>query len=149
MEEGDETSTPQQPSQRGQGTIGRPRGSRRTKGPRTAKGGLFRDYRPQLWDTPGADIRAGSTPESWDILEGDRVASGERQTQPGLSTSPLPAEQPAPMASDSADTPSTSHVQLLNPEGGGATPSPALGPQLALMGEEEDAVSADVEMVDV
>ena len=145
MEEGDETSTSQQQSQRGKGksTIGRPRGSRRTKGPRTAKGGLFRDYRPQLWDTPGADIRAGSTPESWDQLEGNGAASDERQTQPGLSTPPSPAEQPA---STSAGAPSASHVQLLNGEGGGASPSPASGPQLAVV---RDVVPADVEMDDV
>ena len=148
MEEGDETSTSQQQSQRGKGksTIGRPRGSRRTKGPRTAKGGLFRDYRPQLWDTPGADIRAGSTPESWDQLEGNGAADDERQTQPGPSTPPLPAEQPAQTASASAVAPSTSHVQLLNGEGGGASPSPASGPQLAVV---RDVVPADVEMDDV
>ena len=151
MEEGDETSTPQQQSQsgKGKGTIGRPRGSRRTKGPRTAKGGLFRDYRPQLWDTPGADIRAGSTPESWDQLEGDGAATDERQTQPGLSASPLPAEQPAQTASTSAGAPSTSHVQLLNAEGGGAIESPASGPQLAVVREEENIVTTDIEMDDV
>lgn len=52
--------------------IGRPRGSGlRKRTSRTAKGGLFRDYRPQLWDTEGADIRNDSTrtPESWDQLE--------------------------------------------------------------------------------
>ena len=148
-EEGDETSTPQQQSQRGKGTIGRPRGSRRTKGPRTAKGGLFRDYRPQLWDTPGADIRAGSTPESWDQLEGNGAASDERQTQPGLVASPSPAEQPAQTASASAGAPSTSHVQSLNAEGGGAIESPASGPQLAVVREEENVAPVDVEMDDV
>ena len=110
------------------------------------KGGLFRDYRPQLWDTPGADIRAGSTPESWDQLEGNGAASDERQTQPGPSTPPLPAEQPA---SASAGAPSTSHVQLLNGEAGGASPSPASGPQLAVVSEEENVVPANVEMDDV
>ena len=147
MEEGDETSTPQQQSQRGKGkgTIGRPRGSRRTIGPRTAKGGLFRDYRPQLWDTPGADIRAGSTPESWDQLEGNGAASDERQTQPE-SASPLPAEQPA---SAGAGAPPSSHVQSLNGEGGGVLPSPASGPQLTVSREEGHVVPADVEMDDV
>ena len=149
MEEGDETSTPQRQSQRGKGTIGRPRGGRRTKGPRTAKGGLFRDYRPQLWDTPGADIRAGSTPESWDQLEGNGAASDERRTQPGLSASPIPAEETAQTASASAGAPSTTHVQLRNGEGGGATPSPASGPQLAVVRDEEHVVPADVEMDDV
>lgn len=56
--------------------VGRPRASRplgkRTA--RTAKGGLFRDYRPQLWDTAGADIRNDSTrtPDSWDRLGRER-----------------------------------------------------------------------------
>ena len=150
MEEGDETSTPQQQSQRGKATIGRPRGSRRTRGARTAKGGLFRDYRPQLWDTPGADIRAGSTPENWDQLEGNGPASDEAQTQPGPSASPILAEQPAQTASASAGAPSTSpHVQSLNGEDGRAIPSPASGPQLAVVSEEEHIVPADVEMDDV
>ena len=51
--------------------VGRPRSSSlRKRTARTAKGGLFRDYRPQLWDTEGADIRNDSTrtPESWDQL---------------------------------------------------------------------------------
>ena len=151
MEEGDETSTPQQQSQRGKATIGRPRGSRRTRGARTAKGGLFRDYRPQLWDTPGADIRAGSTPENWDQLESNGAASDEAQTQPGPSASPLPAEQPVQTASVSAGAPSTlPHVQSLNGEDGRAIPSPASGSQLVVVREEEEhVVAADVEMDDV
>ena len=152
MEEGDETSTTQQQSPRGKGkaTIGRPRGSRRTRGARTAKGGLFRDYRPQLWDTPGADIRAGSTPESWDHLEGNGAASHEMQTQPRLSASPLPAERPAHSASASPVVPPASpHVQSLNGEGGGAIPSLASESQLAVVREEENVVPADVEMDDV
>ena len=149
MEEGgDETSTPQQQSQRGS-TIGRPRGSRRTKGPRTAKGGLFRDYRPQLWDKPGADIRAGSTPEGWDQLEGHGAASDERQTQPRLSISQLPAEQPPQTASASPGVSSTLHIQSPNGDDGAAIPTPASESQLAGVREDENVAPADVEMDDV
>ncbi len=57
----------------GRGRPGRTRkGAWKTRGPKTQKGGLFRDYRPQLWDTNGADIRGPSaTPESWDQLQGE------------------------------------------------------------------------------
>jgi len=58
---------------RGRGRPGRKRKDYwRTMGPRTQKGGLFRDYRPQLWDTGGADSgeRPSATPESWDQLKG-------------------------------------------------------------------------------
>ena len=151
IEEGDETSTAQQQNQsgKGKGTIGRPRGSRRTKGPRTAKGGLFRDYRPQLWDKPGADIRARSTPESWDQLEGNGAASDERQTRLRSSASPLPAEHPPQTASASSGAPSTSHIQSLNGDDGAAIPSPASGPQLAGVRQDENAAPTDVEMDDV
>lgn len=82
---------------RGKSVIGRPRGSKRTRGPRTAKGGLFRDYRPQLWDTPGADIRAGSTPESWDqLLDGGSGFSDERY-MPNVTASPLRAAGASPI----------------------------------------------------
>lgn len=94
IEEGEDEPAPKQ-SRTGRGTGGRPRGSRRNRGPRTAKGGLFRDYRPQLWDTPGADIRAGSslTPQSWDQLEGG--ASDGRQTPAVMtgSVSPSPVDE--------------------------------------------------------
>lgn len=69
---------------------GRPRGrpGRKRKdawkklGPKTQKGGLFRDYRPQLWDTEGADIRGrpSATPESWDQLGGAEDGSGVHDT---------------------------------------------------------------------
>jgi hypothetical protein len=68
--------------------IGRPRASRplgkRTA--RTAKGGLFRDYRPQLWDTAGADIRNDSTrtPVSWD--RHGREVESEQSSIAGAST---------------------------------------------------------------
>ena len=72
--EGDETEEGIRRSSRARrGRLGRPRrGTWRAKGPRTVKGGLFRDYRPQLWDTEGADIRNNSsrTPESWGLVEG-------------------------------------------------------------------------------
>ena len=66
---GDEVAQEGTPTKRGR-TRGRPNGSRKKNGPRTAKGGLFRDYRPQQWDTEGADIRGGTsvTPERWDQL---------------------------------------------------------------------------------
>ena len=159
VEDGDETGPSQQQSQtqRGQkATTGRPRGSRRTGGPRTAKGGLFRDYRPQLWDTPGADIRAGSTPESWDQLESGGRANDETQTQTqtqlGISASPLPAEQPVQTTCASADAshiPSPRPGQSVNGEDTeNGTLSPSLGPQQAVVGEE-DSVPADIEMDDV
>ena len=95
MEEGEEHDSTQV-RRRGKGSGGRPRGSRRTRGPRTVKGGLFRDYRPRMWDSPGADIRAGAstttTPESWDQLEG---AAGDGGQTPAGGASPLPAERTA------------------------------------------------------
>ena len=106
LEEGEEETTPK----RGKGSIGRPMGSKRLRGPRTAKGGLFRDYRPQLWDTPGADIRAGSsfTPERWDQLESG--ASEERQTSATATAraSPYPADYAAQARNESTRSLSTS-----------------------------------------
>ena len=109
MEDGDEELITPKQSRRGRATIGRPLGSRRNRGPRTVKGGLFRDYRPQLWDAPGADIRAGhsSTPESWDQL--DDGASDGRQT-PAITTlnvPPSPADQPAQPNSARSQSPPT------------------------------------------
>ena len=157
---GDETATPQQQSETQTGarwkpTIGRPRGSRRTRGPRTAKGGLFRDYRPQLWDTPGADIRAGaSTPESWDQLEeeGDgRASAGQRQTP----TSPsLPAEQSAAAAAVTSPTVPSSFPPPAGSVNGGEGEADA-GPvsllelqQQPAVVRDEDEMTADVEMND-
>ena len=95
IEDAEDETTPKQP-RRGGGTGGRPRGSRRLRGPRTAKGGLFRDYRPQLWDTPGADIRGGpsSTPESWDQLGGGTSDGRQTPTIITANASPPPADQP-------------------------------------------------------
>ena len=153
--EGEQETTPR----RGKGATGRPRGSKRTRGPRTAKGGLFRDYRPQLWDTPGADIRAGpssTTPESRDQLEGG--VSDDRQT-PIITASPLLAAQTANNANTSSlsASASASPIPPFRPpqsargdEPGRA--SPALQP--AIVVEENDfpvpvPVPADVEMDDV
>ena len=146
-DEEDETAPKQ--SLRGRGTGGRPRGSRRTSGPRTAKGGLFRDYRPHLWDTPGADIRAGPslTPSSWDQLEGVASDGGGTPTITTANASPLRGDQPLLFVSASANgspTPSLQPVQSINREGissaGHATPSPslalALGLQSAIVVEE-------------
>ena len=151
IEDGEDETTPKQ-SRRGTGTTGRPRGSKRTAGPRTAKGGLFRDYRPQLWDTPGADIRAGSTltPSSWDQLEGP--ASDERETPTTnrtASASPSPADQPvqtanrstsslSASASNNASPPPSSIPPVQSANGDGissarrATPSPSLALALGM-----------------
>lgn len=134
---------------RGQGVIGRPRGSKRTTGPRTAKGGLFRDYRPQLWDTPGADIRAGATtPESWDQLDGGGGGgvSDDRQTSNNIAASPLRAASASPIPPPPPFRPARSvHVNGDEEE---ATPDPVLAPQLALASGEIVFPADDVEMVD-
>ena len=114
MEDGDEEITPKQ-SRRGRATIGRPLGSRRNRGPRTAKGGLFRDYRPQLWDAPGAGIRAGhsSTPESWDQLEAGASDGIQTPAITTLNASPSPVDQPAQTGnarSHSPSAPAGAHV---------------------------------------
>ncbi len=134
ISDGEYEPAPKQ-SRRGNGTGGRPRGSRRKGGARTAKGGLFRDYRPQLWDTPGADIRAGlsSTPDSWDQLEAG--ASDDRQT-PVITTaiaSPLPVDQAA-NRSTSPHSPSAS---------ANATPTPSLPPMQATTHAEEISTAKD------
>ncbi|KAL9134079.1 MAG: hypothetical protein Q9175_004741 [Cornicularia normoerica] len=149
MEDGDDEFTPKQ-SRQGRATVGRPRGSRRTRGPRTAKGGLFRDYRPQLWDTPGADIRAGpsSTPENWDHLE-DRASDGRRTPAiTTVNTFALQADQPvqtangnssslsASASAHASSTPLFRPVQSINGEPSSsyalATPSPSLALSLGL-----------------
>lgn len=134
---------------RGKGVIGRPRGSKRTKGPRTAKGGLFRDYRPQLWDTPGADIRAGATtPESWDQLDGGGGGGGvsdDRQTSNNIAPSPLRAASASPIPPPPFRPARSVHVNGEEE----ATPNSVLAPQLALASGEENVFPADdVEMVD-
>lgn len=96
------------PSNR-RGRIGRPRrGAWRTSGPRTAKGGLFRDYRPQLWDTEGADIRNDSTltPESWDHYEGGESSRHSSIANNAVSSSATPTSQPLATSSSEQQTPS-------------------------------------------
>lgn len=133
IEDGDdETATKQ--SGRGTATTGRPLGSRRNIGPRTAKGGLFRDYRPQLWDTPGADGHP-LTPESWDHLEGG--ASDGIQT-PAITTvdaSQIPVDQPAQTGNANSESPSASasaHV----------SPAPHLPPPLETTNDSSGSVHA-------
>ena len=122
---GEDDPAPKQ-STRERGTGGRPRGSRRTKGPRTAKGGLFRDYRPQLWDTPGADIRAGSssTPESWNQFEEGRASDGRPtpRSTTNASASPAPTDfQPPQPATETPGPLSTSTRAIASP----TPPSPS------------------------
>ena len=96
------------PSNR-RGRVGRPRrGAWRTSGPRTAKGGLFRDYRPQLWDTEGADIRNDSTltPESWDRYEGGESNRHSSVAHNAVSSSATPLSQPLAASSLGQQTPS-------------------------------------------
>ena len=96
------------PSNR-RGRIGRPRrGAWRTSGPRTAKGGLFRDYRPQLWDTEGADITNHSTrtPESWDQFEGGGSSRHSSIVNNAVGSSATPASQPLAASSLGQQTPS-------------------------------------------
>ncbi|KAK0515256.1 hypothetical protein JMJ35_002635 [Cladonia borealis] len=96
------------PSNR-RGRVGRPRrGAWRTSGPRTAKGGLFRDYRPQLWDTEGADIRNDSTltPKSWDQYEGGESSRHSSIANNAVSSSATPTSQPLAASSLGQQTPS-------------------------------------------
>ena len=95
------------PSNRG-GRVGRPRrGAWRTSGPRTAKGGLFRDYRPQLWDKEGADIRNDSTPtpESWHQFEGGESSRHSSVANNAVSSSATPTSQPLATSSLAQQTP--------------------------------------------
>lgn len=116
IEDGDDGDITPKQSRRGRATIGRPLGNRRIRGPRTAKGGLFRDYRPQLWDAPGAGgIRAGhsSTPESWDQLEEGPSDGTQTPAITTLNPSPSPADQPAQTGnarSPSPSAPASAHV---------------------------------------
>ena len=96
------------PSNR-RGRVGRPRrGAWRTSGPRTAKGGLFRDYRPQLWDTEGADIRNDSTPtpESWDQYQGGQSSRHSSIANNAISSSATTTSQPPAASSLGQETPS-------------------------------------------
>ena len=98
---GGATTTP-----RGRGKVGRPRRSHwRKYGPRTQKGGLFRDYRPQLFDTEGADIRNGpsqsATPDRWEQLhqQQDQSTSPSHSNNANddidITTLPLPSHPQA------------------------------------------------------
>ena len=117
-----------------------------------------------MWDTPGADIRAGAsttpTPESWDHLEG--AASDGRQTPAGVS--PLPAERPthrsrSGSASASPTPPILLPVQIENAHdisssaAAHASPRSSPGLQSAMVREDENEVPAsgtpDMEMEDV
>lgn len=153
IENEEDETTPKQ-SRTESGTGGRARGSRRSRGIRTAKGGLYRDYRPQMWDTPGADIRAGhsSMPESWDQLEGGASDGGQTPTIISANTSPLRADQPvqtanrstkslsASASANASPTPSLPPVQPMNGESSSsyplATPALALGLQPAKVVQE-------------
>ena len=91
------------------GRIGRPRrGTWRTSGPRTAKGGLFRDYRPQLWDTEGADIANNSTrtPDTWGQIEGRESSRHSSAVNDVISSSATPTSQPLAVPSEEPQTPS-------------------------------------------
>lgn len=149
VEDEEDETTPKQ-SRRRRSTTGRPRGSRRMKGPRTAKGGLFRDYRPQLWDTPEVDITAGPslTPESWDQLEGGASDGRQTPTTVTANTPPIRADQPVQTnnrstrslsASADATAPPISSfgsVETMNGEPSSSyaltTPSPSLALSLGL-----------------
>ena len=136
IEDGDDETTTKQ-SRRGRATTGRPLGSRRHRGPRTAKGGLFRDYRPQLWDTPGADIRVGhsSTPESWGQLEDGASDGIQTPANTTLNASPLPVDQPVQPGNASSRSPTASasaHV----------SPAPHLSPLLQATNYESGSVHA-------
>ena len=91
------------------GRVGRPRkGTWKTNGPRTAKGGLFRDYRPQLWDTEGADITNGSTrtPENWNQVEGGEPSRHSSMANSAISSSVTPTSQPLAASALGQQTPS-------------------------------------------
>ena len=109
IEEGEEEPASKQ-SRRARAATGRPRGSRRLRGPRTAKGGLFRDYRPQMWDTPGADIRAGPslTPQSWDQLEGGTSDGRPTPAVTTTSASPSPVDETVQVVNENAGSLSAS-----------------------------------------
>ena len=163
IEEGEDEPTPKQ-SRRGRAATGRPRGSRRVRGPRTAKGGLFRDYRPQLWDTPGADIRAGAslTPQSWDQLEGGGTSDGRPTPAVTTSTtaSPSPVDETVQMVNENTTrslsasagahaSPSPSSLRPVQSTSGQdistaeqATPSPSLASSLGQQPATETEESA-------
>lgn len=104
------------------GRIGRPRrGAWRTSGPRTAKGGLFRDYRPQLWDTEGADITNGSsrTPESWDQVEGGESSRHSSVANDAVCSSATPTSQPLAAPSVEQQTPSQQRDEEISGLGDG------------------------------
>ena len=122
------------------GRIGRPkRGTWRTSGPRTAKGGLFRDYRPQLWDPEGADIsnKSSRTLESWDQVEGGESSRHSSIANNAVGSSATPASQPLAAPSVEQQTPS----QQADEEG------PPLGPGEGDLDSNEQGAD-DIEMED-
>ena len=72
------------------------------------KAGLFRDYRPQLWDTEGADIANDSTrtPESWDQVEGGEPSWHTSIANNAVRSSATPTSQPLAASSVEQQTPS-------------------------------------------
>lgn len=117
---GPTTPTARRGSIRGRSRVGRPRGvNSRTAGPWTKKGGLFSDYRPQLFDTGGASIgnQPSATPSSWDQLSPSRTddESGIRQQTAATSSStptsvPTPGHHP-PASPPSIDPPNTDYMR--------------------------------------
>lgn len=98
-----EAGAPNTPSRRattrGRGKIGRPRGRRRG---RATHGGLFRDYRPQLFD---------STPDSWDQLIAPNPAISPQNM---VNRIPIPSSStshpPRPPVSFQITSPTESHA---------------------------------------
>ena len=104
---------------RGTSRPGRPRrGAWKARGPRTAKGGLFRDYRPQLWDEEGADIRArpSATPETWDQLESGRPNSRLSFVADSITSSGTSGYQPQRVRSDERKVSFADDIRHTSPE---------------------------------
>lgn len=109
-------------------SVGRPRrGNWRNAGPRTRKGGLFRDYRPSLFDTAGADIRArpSATPESWDQLPIPVSLDDDAEVRQSSSTAladPINTPPPHPPQASSPKTAAVSNPPHSSPADRTQTP---------------------------
>lgn len=94
------TPTVRRASPRGRGIGSRARGANsRRSGFRTKKGGLFKDYRPQLFPTEGAgsNYQASPTPSSWDQLSPSRTDDDGNIVQPTTAASfSTPPSAPTP-----------------------------------------------------
>ena len=115
---------------RGRSGIGRPRrGNWRRTGPRTQKGGLFRDYRPSLFDTAGADIRGtpSATPRSWD----QRPISEPLNKEAAIINTHPPQPPRASSPRISPPSPSTPHPQCPSPAPAPANQNQTLQTQLS------------------